>query len=195
MTPDVALIVFLRYPQKGKVKTRLAASLGQGKALEVYLALIAHTLETARASGFRVYLYYEGGLPDHKDKLPYFSYHNQSEGSLGDRITHAIDHTLKNHQKAIIIGSDCPGLAADHIREAASALNNCDIVLGPALDGGYYLIGCKNLNHEIFRDIRWSTSQVLQQTIEAIKKNNLTFHLLETLRDIDTLEDLRESKF
>lgn len=186
---DGGLIVFLRLPQWGKVKTRLAATLGDDVALSIYKGLISHTLHCAARSGKSVYLFYDGGLPSEAERNPDFSYHIQSQGDLGAKMSAAISIVLKHHTKVVIIGSDCPKLSHDIIAKSFDSLDTTDIVVGPAKDGGYYLLGCKKVVDALFENIPWSTSMVLAQTIKKINDESLTFHLLEPLADIDTEED------
>lgn len=186
---DGGLIVFLRLPQWGKVKTRLALTMGHEAALSIYKELISLTLTAAAGSGSTVYLFYEGGLPTNEERNPAFSYHLQTPGNLGLKMAEAISYVLQFHSKAVIIGSDCPLLSSSTLRESFTTLDMHDIVLGPAIDGGYYLIGCKKLYGTLFDDIQWSTPQVMQQTIEKIIAANQTYRLLTQLSDIDTEED------
>lgn len=186
---DGGLIVFLRLPQLGKVKTRIAATTGHGVAFSIYNELISLTLAAAAGSGFSIYLFYEGGLPSKEERDPYFAYHLQSTGSLGLKMAEAISYVLQSHTKAVIIGSDCPLLSSSILKESFKELDTHDVVLGPAMDGGYYLLGCKNLYSSIFENIQWSTPFVLEQTIENIKTASLTYSLLAPLTDIDTEED------
>jgi rSAM/selenodomain-associated transferase 1 len=191
---DGGLIVFLRFPQLGKVKTRLASTLGHEVALSIYKDLLSLTLTAAADSGSAVYLFSEGGLPSYEERFPTFSYHLQSTGNLGLKMADAIAYVLQFHSKAVVIGSDCPSLSASILRESFTILDTYDIVLGPAMDGGYYLLGCKKLYETIFDDIQWSTPHVLAQTIEKIIAANLTYCLLTPLSDIDTEEDWNRYK-
>jgi rSAM/selenodomain-associated transferase 1 len=182
-----ALIVFLRLPEKGKVKTRIADVLGPEEALRIYNLLTTQTLETAASLTIPVYLFYDGGLPE--DRNPSFTYQIQVQGDLGQKMMHALSYALHLHPKAVIIGSDCPAITPDLITEAFSKLEEADIVIGPAVDGGYYLLGCKKITPSLFHAIPWSTDDVLKQTMEKIRMENLSWHELPTLNDIDTAED------
>lgn len=186
---DGGLIVFLRLPQSGKVKTRLAATMGHEIALSIYRELISLTLTAAERSGNAVYLFYDSGLPFNEERNPNFSYHLQSTGDLGLKMAEAISYVLQFHNKAVIIGSDCPMLTSSILKESFNALDTHDVVLGPAIDGGYYLLGCKNFIPSLLKEILWGTPHVLEQTIEKIIAANLTYHLLTPLTDIDTEED------
>jgi len=186
---DGGLIVFLRLPQWGKVKTRLATTMGHEVALSIYKELISLTLTTAASSGYTVYLFYEGGLPSNEERNPNFSYHLQPPGDLGLKMAEAISYVLQFHAKAVIIGSDCPLISPLILKESFNALDTHDVVLGPAIDGGYYLLGCKKFIPSLLNEIQWSTSHVLVQTIEKIIAAHLAYHLLIPLTDIDTEED------
>ena len=186
---DAGLVVFLRLPDKGKVKTRLAATLGEVAALEIYKKLVSITLDIVIRSEIPTYLFYTNGLPPASTRDARFSYHIQADGDLGSRMADALSFVLSLHQKALIIGSDCPGLTPEILDAGYRSLDEKDIVLGPADDGWYYLLGCSELHPAVFANIKWSTSSVLDQTIEKIKEANLSFCLLEKLHDIDTAED------
>jgi rSAM/selenodomain-associated transferase 1 len=186
---DAGLVVFLRLPDKGKVKTRLAATLGEEAALEIYKKLVSITLGIVTRTGIPAYLFYSDGLPPADERDARFSYHIQVDGDLGTRMAAALTSILSLHNKALIIGSDCPELTPEILQACCSSLNENDIVLGPAGDGGYYLLGCSALHPALFTDIKWSTPSVLDQTIENIKGANLSYCLLEKLHDIDTAED------
>lgn len=186
---DAGLVVFLRLPDKGKVKTRLAATLGEEAALEIYKKLVYITLDTVTRSGIPAYLFYTDGLPPAGERDPRFSYHIQLDGDLGTKMADALSFVLSLHKKALIIGSDCPDLTPEILHACCRSLDEKDIILGPAGDGGYYLLGCSELHPVLFADIEWSTSSVLDQTIEKIMEANLSYGLLERLHDIDRAED------
>lgn len=189
MLADAGLVVFLRFPEKGKVKSRLAATVGEHIALEIYNRLITITLDLASRSGIPAYLFFDSRLPDIKDRDPAFTYLLQTEGNLGLKMKEALAFVLERHSKAIIIGSDCPLLTPSILQKSISVLKEEDLVLGPATDGGYYLLGCRRITASLFEDIPWSTPMVLDQTIEKIKMAGLSYRLLDLLTDIDTEED------
>lgn len=186
---DGGLIVFLRLPKWGKVKTRLATTMGHDVALSIYKELISLTLTAASGSGYETYLFYDDGLPSLEERNPNFSYHLQAIGDLGLKMAEAISYVLQFHTKAVIIGSDCPLLSSSLLKESFNALDNNDVVLGPAMDGGYYLLGCRNLVKPLFNEIQWSTPYVLEQTIEKIVAASMTYRLLIPLSDIDNEVD------
>lgn len=188
------LIVFFRFPLRGKVKTRLAATLGDESAYSIYEELTSATFDLIGTVKMSTYLFYEGGFPLKQIQDTSIHYLHQSQGDLGEKMSDAFAHVLAHHQKAIIIGSDCPELNASDINLAISYLNEADIVLGPTYDGGYYLFGCRKLIPDLFHGISWSSGDVLVQTKEKIKRNNLSFCLLRTLHDIDVEDDWHSYK-
>ena len=184
-----ALVVFLRLPIQGKVKTRIAATLGNEKALSIYESLYKATLHVASNVQIPVYLFYEGGLPATELRDNRFNYHEQRKGPLDQKIYAALSHVHVHHPQVIIIGSDCPELSVSIIEESHHQLKQFDTVVGPATDGGFYLFGCKNPTPELFTNINWSTSSVLSQLIDNIRKAGLSYTLLSELSDIDTATD------
>ena len=184
---DCGCIVFLRAPIPGTVKTRIAATLGEEKTLAIYNELTSITIRLVSSLGMPVYLFYEGGLPSETD--PAFHYMEQGEGDLGEKMESAIKTILQKHNRAVIIGSDCPELTKKDIDEACQYLDKYDFVLGPAEDGGFYLMACKKLIPSLFDNIPWSTSLVIDQIKERIKGSQKSCYLLRTLPDIDIEED------
>lgn len=186
-------MVFLRNPSPGKVKTRLAADVGPEKALEVYLKLVDHTLAVCHNAQAEVHLFYDQSLPEPAERMLGFHYHVQSNGDLGKRMFEAFRTVLSTGtDKAVIIGSDCAELTVDHVNEAFHKLDKKDAVVGPALDGGYYLLGLRKVHPALFTEKEWSTDTVLEQTMEDIHRLGWTFSTLKALRDIDTIDDLKE---
>jgi len=193
------LIIFLKYPQAGKVKTRLARDVGAQRAAEFYSqmskTIIENVLDT---DSYRTIIFYDP--PERENEIRSWLGSKQcpitpqTGESLGDKITDAFTQVFSSGaDKAVIIGTDCIDVTSKTITQAINSLNNTDIVLGPAEDGGYYLLGLKRHIPEIFQEIDWSTNRVLAQTLEKIKEKKLKYELLETLKDIDTLEDLNGS--
>ena len=183
---NCGLIIFLRFSELGKVKTRIAEELGDEEALKIYNHLTDITLQMAVNLSIPVYLFYNGGLPGENERHPSFHYFPQAKGALGDKITDALKHVFQLHQSVIIIGSDCPGLSAQDIDQAIRLLEEYDVVIGPASDGGYYLLGCREYIPELFTSIDWSTPAVLLQTIAKLKDQGNSYISLRTLEDIDT---------
>lgn len=189
---ESALIVFLRLPEKGKVKTRIASTEGEAGALKIYLELLSITFNMLAQLDIPIYLFYEGGLPVASARNNAYSYHLQSGADLGSKMADAFSKVLQHHHKAVLIGSDCPGLSVSIVNEAFRLLDQTDIVLGPATDGGYYLIGCKKMHPALFEKITWSTASVLGETIEKIHQEALSCQLLEQLTDVDTATDWKQ---
>ena len=188
-SPKGALIVFLKNPETCQIKTRIAATTGPAIAKSIYQVLTTLTLATVKASGIRSYLFYEGGLPAAKVEDPHISYHVQSSGDLGQRMQNALEFALQYHSGAVLIGSDCPDISTAMVKQALQQLDHHDLVLGPAVDGGYYLLGCKQIHPPLFDQIHWSSEKVLDQTLKKADAAHLSHVLLETLEDIDTEED------
>ncbi len=184
-----ALIIFIKNPKLGKVKTRIAETAGDHRALEIYQELLSHTQKVTLEVAVDRYLYYAATITD--DDMwssEQFVKRVQSAGDIGDRMSNAILE-CENTDKVILIGSDCASITPKHIESAYAELEDHDVVLGPTYDGGYYLIGMKKSCHEIFDGVDWSTEKVLSQSIEKIQAENLTYGLIEKLSDIDYLED------
>ena len=185
------IIVFVKNPELGKVKTRLAATLGDEKALKIYNKLVGYTKDVlSQLSNVKRYIYYSSFVvkQDIWDNHQ-FEKRTQSTGGLGDRITTALKETFETCNPIIIIGSDCPQLTPLHIKDAFEQLKTHNIVIGPSHDGGYYLLGMDKYYPQLFQDINWSTSTVFQETVLKATNLNLGVDELETLSDIDYEED------
>ncbi len=186
-----ALIIFVRNPELGKVKTRLAATLGEDKALEIYQQLLMHTWDITKNIAAEKYVLYADEIRE-TDMWKEAGYHRllQMDSDLGEKMLAAFKMVFdKNNSKVIIIGSDCIELTAAIIQEALLQLNINDVVIGPANDGGYYLLGMKKLHIEFFFDKQWSTDKVYSATITDFKKAGLLYFELPVLIDVDTEED------
>jgi len=188
-----ALIIFIKNPEKGKVKTRLAADVGDEQALRIYRALLAHTRKVALAVSVDRLLFYDQYIVE-QDDWPHtdFDKHVQVTGDLGARMEAAFSEALGQREKAVIIGSDCASLTPDIVQQAFSALDHADAVIGPAMDGGYYLLGLKTLIPEIFRNMTWSTGQVFQETTDRLKAGAHSYALVDKLSDIDYATDWKK---
>ena len=187
-----ALIIFIKNPVLGKVKTRLAGTVGDETALEVYKELLNYTQKITLLIDADKFLFYADFL-QREDEWPNdrFIKHLQKGNDLGERMYNAFEYTFLNkHQKVIIIGSDCIDLSASVIEDAYMLLNDSDVVIGPAKDGGYYLLGMKELHQSLFKNISWGTSEVLKQTLSICRSQHLNYSLLPTLTDIDVENDL-----
>ncbi|GAB2485844.1 TIGR04282 family arsenosugar biosynthesis glycosyltransferase [Algoriphagus taiwanensis] len=186
-----ALLIFQKNPELGKVKTRLAAGIGDQKALEIYRALIQLTLQEAEKSGFDLYVYYSSFIPERIDSSA-FRACLQHGMDLGERMENAFSDIFSlGYSKAMIIGTDCPELSSDILLEAERQLEENQVVIGPAEDGGYYLLGLKAFHPQLFRSIAWSTSSVLKETLARAKAFRLKTSLIISLSDLDTEEDLK----
>ena len=210
-----AVIIFLKYPEPGKVKTRLAKAFGDEKACAVYKLLAENVIKnifTKNPGTYDVHIFF---IPadkeiEIKDWLKPFIHGNRGvktrfspqEGrNLGERMSNAFRRILqeKGCKKCIIVGTDCPEIDTTLIENAFDVLKEKDIIIGPCKDGGYYLLGMsrpvpvsfkQGIVPDLFVDIDWSTDRVFEQTMEKVQKNNLSCSILKTLVDIDTIEDL-----
>jgi rSAM/selenodomain-associated transferase 1 len=184
------LCIFVKNPELGKVKTRLAKSINDKKALEVYKYLLQLTKKVVDQLNCDVTIWY-ANQPAKNDIWDDYRKSAQIEGDLGMRMHHAILESKKrSFENTCIIGSDCPGLTSEIINSAFDNLSASDVVIGPATDGGYYLIGMKKSHKTLFESINWSTSSVLSSTIEIANMLGLSYYLLPELSDIDTIDDL-----
>jgi len=184
-----ALIIFIKNPVLGKVKTRLAKSVGDEKALLIYKELLAHTRHTALRVNASRQLYYHEEIREDEWTEDDFVKRLQKNGDLGHKMKSAFETVLSSYASAIIIGSDCAQLNSDIISGAFKALTYHDLVIGPTLDGGYYLLGMNHLHHSLFDGIKWSTDTVYSDTLAKAAELQLTVAKLETLSDIDHIED------
>lgn len=186
-----ALIVMAKPPIKGKVKTRLAATVGEDEALRIYEALLTVTKQLVSAWEGPLYIWHDAdALPVPGWESVRASHYLQEGSDLGERMASALETVLDTHRAAMIIGTDCPAITPEHLDEAALQLESSDVVIGPAVDGGYYLLGLKEFSPSLFSDMPWSTDQVLQATIYRCQALHLTVHEGPVLRDVDTEGDL-----
>ncbi len=184
------LIVFVKNPTLGKVKTRLAKNIGKDKALQAYKMLMHYTHDIVMKTDTHKYLYYSEFIEDEDLWSPReFRKLVQYGDDLGRRMFNAIELSLLENKNVVLIGSDCAEIKKKHIDTAFKQLKTRDVVLGPAEDGGYYLIGVKENSKPLFHDINWGTDSVLQHTLDKIKELGLSHCLIEKLNDVDTLED------
>jgi uncharacterized protein len=186
------LIIFYRNPELGKVKTRLAATVGDERALAIYLKLVAHTRSIASEVNCDRIVWYSNFV-DTEDNWPnkLFLKERQTGETLGDRMRFAFDRAFqKGYQRVCIIGTDCLELTCDILMKAFKGLNTHDAVIGPARDGGYYLLGMKKPNPELFSNKVWSTNMVFENTIKDFERLKLSYDLLPPLADIDEEKDL-----
>jgi rSAM/selenodomain-associated transferase 1 len=187
-----ALIIFTKNPEAGKVKTRLAATLGDEEALAIYRQLLSHTNSVTEYLPVDKFVFYSNHIEqkDFWDSKHYYK-EVQQGFDLGERMQNAFDATFQDgYDKILIIGTDCPDLNAGIIMNAFAYLNSQDVVIGPAEDGGYYLLGMKQLYLELFEDINWSTNTVLHETQMKCTALQLNYCLLPVLKDIDEEKDI-----
>ena len=208
--PKIAVAVFLKLPIPGKVKTRLASTIGDTRAAELYSKMVHHLWDVALApldrNRFELVACSDpmGTKEEYKAAFPFLEMQwlRQQGKDLGQRMANTFrtlnppaGATIPGYPATILVGTDCVEMRPRHFEEAASALGDNSIVLGPATDGGYYLIGAKECHGELFRGIEWSTPTVFSHTKEIAESLGLRVHELETLSDIDTIEDLNKSPF
>ena len=185
------LIVFYKNPILGKVKTRLAKSIGDQAALEIYQELVARTRREVGQVQADIAIYYANHINEADDWNPSYFKKAQSGADLGTRMFNAIrDGFERGYESVCLVGTDIYQLSAKIINEAFEQLDKYDVVLGPAKDGGYYLIGMNELNANIFKLSAWSTSQVLEETLTIVYEEGKSYSLLKPLNDIDIEEDL-----
>ncbi len=188
-----SLIIFVKNPELGKVKTRLANAIGEEAALAIYLRLLNHTCQVVKQINVDKTVYYSNYIDteDHWDQK-LFSKSLQNGNDLGEKMKNAFtDQFERGYGKVVIIGSDNAEITPEVITKAFDILDGTDTVFGPAKDGGYYLLGLKYLVEEIFIDISWGTEKVLDQSLQVLNSKNIPYELLPVLNDIDTLDDLR----
>ena len=184
------LLIFTRNPELGKVKTRLAKSIGNKNALDIYNLLLNKTKEITQNTTCDKAVYYSIKVRENDIwEASIYQKHQQEGKDLGVRMQNAFKKSFTTgYQKVIIIGSDLFDLTENHIHDAFEKLETNDVVIGPAEDGGYYLLGMKKLEPHIFENKDWGTSSVREETLKDLQKVNV--HLLEELNDIDVIEDI-----
>lgn len=191
--PDARILIFAKAAQPGYAKTRLIPVLGADGAARLQTRLAGQSIQRVLDSRLAPAQLWLAGSPDTADipnarPLPAF---NQQGGDLGERMAQAFTQVLSDASFAVLIGTDCPAMDGGYLREACEQLHQGkDVVLGPAEDGGYVLIGLRQPCPELFRDIDWGTERVLQQTRQRITELGLNCHQLPVLWDIDRPEDL-----
>jgi rSAM/selenodomain-associated transferase 1 len=192
-----ALIIIAKHPDKGSVKTRLAGMMTDEDRLKLYTFLLKSTFSRLGSIiGVDTFIAF---APIHAER--YFSSFGLHllplpEGDLGVRMFHAFREIISHgYRKASLVGVDIPDLSSHIILKAFKMLNKCDVVFGPAQDGGYYLIGMKQPIHELFHGIPWSSGITLQRSMEKARDLRYTVSLTEQLSDIDTIEDVKKAGF
>lgn len=191
---DNALIIFTRNPELGKCKTRLAKSVGDEEALKIYKELLQHTANVAKDVNTERFVFYSENIQqDDIWDSSYFNKRLQVGNDLGERMENAFQSLFsEGFKNVIIVGSDLLDLSKSIINQAYLTLQNYDAVIGPAEDGGYYLLGMKTLNINVFRNKVWGTETVLKNTKKDFSEQSL--YTLKTLNDIDYVKDLKPHK-
>ena len=192
MDTNELLIIFTKNPEAGKVKTRLAKDLGNDQALEVYNFLLEHTHKITAKLPINKEAYYSSHIPE-SDLWSEgdFEKRLQIEGDLGEKMEAAFKEGFRNgYQKIIIIGTDMYDISTEEIKKAFEELENHEYVIGPAEDGGYYLLGMKSLNSELFQNKEWSTSSVFEDSVKDMQDKKVK--ILPIKNDIDVLDDIKD---
>lgn len=195
---DALILFFIKYPEPGAVKTRLAESIGSEEAAQLYRNFILDLLAKLKLAElpFKICFY-----PEQKREILMgwlgheYKYNQQSGADLGERIAAAFQDAFSGgHRRVILIGSDSPDLPQSFLEESLGVLNTHDAVIGPAMDGGYYLIGFRNETFlpEAFEGIDWDTESVFRKTLSLLKDYKRRVYVLPVWNDIDTIEDLRQ---
>jgi len=185
------LIIFVKNPELGKVKSRLAAKIGKEKALSVYKKLLQRTREVVNGIGADKRVCYSSKI-DNNDLWSNTDYQKdvQKGSDLGERMFNAMSEACNQYNKICLIGSDNMEITSDIVLEAFDKLEKYDVVFGPSKDGGYYLVAMRRPLVDLFKDINWSTPSVLKVSLEKAVKNGLSYFLLQELNDIDELDDI-----
>jgi rSAM/selenodomain-associated transferase 1 len=189
---DPVLIIFVRNPVERRVKTRLAGSIGSHRALLVYLELLKHIQEITRDLACDKYVFYDGEIStgDGWENGKYFK-RQQHGNDLGEKMYFAfLDLFQAGYKSIVLIGSDCYQLTEELLEKAFLILESCEVVIGPALDGGYYLIGLGSALPELFLNREWSTATVFNETVKILHALNCPYKLLPVLSDVDEEADL-----
>jgi len=186
-----ALIIFAKNPEAVRVKTRLAVTIGNEAALEVYESLMEHTRTIARQIDCARLVFLDGGVSEGNSwDINNFQMYAQMGNDLGERMSNAFDECFnRGFGKVLILGTDCPELTREIIKDAFKCLESSDYVIGPATDGGYYLLGMKQASPWLFQGMTWSHDSVCDETINRTRNKGFTLALLPTLSDIDTEAD------
>lgn len=187
------LVIFVKNPIPGTVKTRIAKTVGDEKAAQVYRHLIQYTQQITRNGPWEKVVYY-GDFINPDDGWNDYQKFLQTNGDLGHRMEEAFRNQFAAHaQRVVLIGSDCLAITQADLEQAFAALDTADVVVGPATDGGYYLLGMKQLHPELFANMPWSQSTLLAETERVIKDKSLVFNRLVALTDIDEWSDYAQA--
>jgi uncharacterized protein len=187
-----AIIIFVRNPELGKVKTRLAGEIGTERALAVYRELLQHTHDTVlRCIADKFVFYADTVIENDLWENEFFEKKGQNGHDLGTRMSNAFAEVFNmGYKSVLIIGSDCPELVTGLLDKAFAELETIDVVIGPAADGGYYLLGLNEPSPLLFENKEWSTGSVLDTTVRDTLKSRKKYFLLPRLADVDTKADM-----
>lgn len=191
-----ALIIFFKCPEKGKVKTRLAAKIGEEKALELYTCFLKDIINQSKSVNADTIIFYSGNPESLSAEIKNSASRiiPQLGNDLGERMSNAFKETFSSgYSRCILIGSDIPEITSGILNNSFTVLEKKDVVIGPSHDGGYYLIGFNRNSFEdsLFREVEWSTPSVLDTTVEKISVTGKTSGMIEKLNDIDTFDDIK----
>ncbi|MDA7633692.1 TIGR04282 family arsenosugar biosynthesis glycosyltransferase [bacterium] len=191
MNESTLLIVFLKVPEPGFVKTRLAATVGPHKACEIYCELVEGQLERIRSfPNVELRIAPDDRIVECESwRQPHWTIRSQGGGDLGARMSRAFEEAFSSGwERVLAIGSDCPYVGIDQIKDGSNSLDKKPVVLGPARDGGYWMIGMSRHLPSLFDGIEWSTQKVLEQTMKKAAAQGESVSLLDTLEDIDDID-------
>lgn len=203
---STVVVVMSKIPLPGRTKSRLQEKVGAQEAALFHRACLYDLQAVLRTCGMPVRVYIEGSSEEFRSPFPHalseeftclvqldwsdFAFYQQNGRDLGERMLCAVQESLTEFQQVILIGSDIPGVDQNLLEQASVELRQHDLVIGPAMDGGYYLIGLKSVEPFLFRDVEWGSGQVLEHTLQAADRRKLRTVLLPELQDIDRWEDL-----
>ena len=196
--PAAVFLQFAKWPEAGRVKTRLMPELGAVGALEAHVRLTLAVLDNLCATGYPVEFWWDRPVDDRPSEAASIIEELDAAGlmqgvqegsTLGQRMYRALSLSLQDYDRALVVGSDCPSVDPDYARNAVALLKDYDVVLGPSDDGGYVLIGASRVAEGMLDDIAWGTPEVLTQTCERLKASGLSYCLLEPRWDVDEPED------
>lgn len=196
MSNDSALGIMFRIPEHGKVKKRLAAQIGHDEALKAYSSMLYETIESvSKLTDIDIYGFYKGLASMQHSLLKKFQSMPQKGKDLGERMLNAVQWLFeKGYNKVVLIGADSPDLPAYYIKDAFLKLNSYELVIGPAEDGGYYLIGMNMPLEIILKDIKWGSNNVMKDTVSIADNEGISYFLLPQWYDIDDMEGFRQWK-
>lgn len=192
---DRILLIFVENPILGKVKTQLAKEIGAEKTLQIYHRLLQHSYDIAKQPNLIRRVYYSNHIEEYDIfDTELFEKKMQRGADLGERMSNAFQEAFSDgYKEVVIMGSDCWELKASILEDAFKALKRFEVVIGPAFDGGYYLLGLKKLIPALFEHKKWHTDSVLQDTLQNLNTLDIAYDFLPGLSDVEALEDLSES--